>query len=306
MKTNEASKTEQSQTLIEEFPQLLDAPNLLINIDSDVKMKEIKINPPIGGTHCWVCLRHEIEELIEMLGDENWQVRAEATAKLGKIGQHAVPPLIKALKDKDENVRCGAAEALGKIGPAADDAESALIYDIDSSDECRKVADEALEKIILIDKSDSLIKKYVESLLKGSKQVELPEEKKVKADKPVPLSAEESKISNLWKNPEVSNVIKGLEDDDPKVREVAEWVIIEMGGSNAGSKYKDAVPALVKNLEDQNAGVRMRAAQALGYIGPAAEDAVPKLEKMQKSDSDKGCRDAATAALEKIQEKSGE
>ena len=58
-----------------------------------------------------------IPQLLELLVDENEEVRNFSTVILGDIGnREAVSALIEALKDPDANVRHGAAEALGKIG----------------------------------------------------------------------------------------------------------------------------------------------------------------------------------------------
>jgi HEAT repeat protein len=58
-----------------------------------------------------------LSELIEMLHDENWEVREQAAYALGKIKDfRAVEPLIAALKNKDPGVRWTAAWALGEIG----------------------------------------------------------------------------------------------------------------------------------------------------------------------------------------------
>lgn len=55
--------------------------------------------------------------LVQMLSDENEEVRNFSTVMLGAIGSiNAVEPLISVLCDPDPNVRHGAAEALGKIG----------------------------------------------------------------------------------------------------------------------------------------------------------------------------------------------
>ena len=56
-----------------------------------------------------------------------------------------------------------------------------------------------------------------------------------------------------------------------------------------GPAAKDAVPDLVKLLDDPDEGVRWAAASALGGIGPAAKDAAPDLVKLLK-DPDEGVR----------------
>ena len=64
-------------------------------------------------------MKHQIEELIQALQDDNWRVRQSAVWALGEIrpdAKQAVPHLILALQDDDEYVRYCAVEALGKIG----------------------------------------------------------------------------------------------------------------------------------------------------------------------------------------------
>lgn len=58
-----------------------------------------------------------VPKLINLLEDDNEQVRNFSAVMLGDIGnREAVAALIQALRDPDVNVRHGAAEALGKIG----------------------------------------------------------------------------------------------------------------------------------------------------------------------------------------------
>lgn len=58
-----------------------------------------------------------VPRLLQLLVDENEEVRNFSAVMLGNIGNHeAVDALVRALRDPDINVRHGAAEALGKIG----------------------------------------------------------------------------------------------------------------------------------------------------------------------------------------------
>jgi hypothetical protein len=67
-----------------------------------------------------------------------------------------------------------------------------------------------------------------------------------------------------------------------------------------GALAADAVPALVRALDDPIAPVRAAAANALARIGAAAEPAIPRLtEALQDPDAD--VRAAAAAALQRIQ-----
>ena len=88
-----------------------------------------------------------VRPLIKALRDEDVEVRWNAAAALGKIGdRRAVKPLIKALKDDDIIVRLFAAGALGDIGDER--AVESLIEELkDEGEDVRRNAAEALEKI---------------------------------------------------------------------------------------------------------------------------------------------------------------
>jgi hypothetical protein len=69
--------------------------------------------------------------------------------------------------------------------------------------------------------------------------------------------------------------------------------------SNVGPAVPEVVPALVRALEDPDAGVRGQAALALLKFGPEAKEAIPALEEA-RGDSDETVRDLAARALEKV------
>ena len=89
--------------------------------------------------------------LIQALKDGEEVLRERAAEALGRIGpgaKHAVPALIQVLKDQDSRVRVAAAWALGRIGPAAKDALPALNELLkDEFKDGREAAEEALKKI---------------------------------------------------------------------------------------------------------------------------------------------------------------
>ena len=66
-----------------------------------------------------------------------------------------------------------------------------------------------------------------------------------------------------------------------------------------GSGAKDAVPALMQALKDQDEWVRGNAARALGWIGSGAKDAVPALIQALQ-DQDAQVRFAAAYALGQV------
>ena len=89
---------------------------------------------------------NKVNQLIQKLKDEEWEVRDRAVNALVKIGTSSVEPLIASLKDKNEDVRQGAAEALGEIKDTrAVEPLIALLKDID--EDVRYAAAKALGEI---------------------------------------------------------------------------------------------------------------------------------------------------------------
>ena len=63
--------------------------------------------------------RNVVEPLVEMLSDQEANLRMHAALALGELHAHeAAPLLVNALNDPDENVRFHAIEALGRLGAA--------------------------------------------------------------------------------------------------------------------------------------------------------------------------------------------
>lgn len=90
--------------------------------------------------------------------------------------------------------------------------------------------------------------------------------------------------------------IQALRDENFVVREAA---IKALNG--IGPEAKEAVPALVQALKDENSDIRARrsAVYALGKIGPGAKEAVPALVQALE-DKDSIIREAAAHVLGKI------
>ena len=73
--------------------------------------------------------RAAVPHMVELLGENDWWLRAAAADVLGDLGttaSDAVPHLTRALDDEAEWVRRNAVEALGNIGPDAAEAVPAL------------------------------------------------------------------------------------------------------------------------------------------------------------------------------------
>ena len=95
--------------------------------------------------------RPAVPHMVELLGENDWWLRAAAADVLGDLGTTAsdtVPHLTRVLDDDDEWVRRNAVEALGNIGPAAAEVVPALSRRLqDSESWIRHNAALALAKI---------------------------------------------------------------------------------------------------------------------------------------------------------------
>lgn len=95
----------------------------------------------------------------------------------------------------------------------------------------------------------------------------------------------------------LSSLIQDLTAPAPLTRTAAAYNIAALGPS-----AKAAVPALAKNLEDENPTVRYTSALALGEIGPEAKAAVEPLRKLLDDRSD----DVAHIARKSLKKITGE
>ena len=95
---------------------------------------------------------------------------------------------------------------------------------------------------------------------------------------------------------QVERLIRELQDSDSDIRSIAAVTLGEIG-----PEAKDAIPALIQLLQDQDAEgfARANAALALGQIGEGAEDAMSVLIQALR-DQDKYVRRDAAGALEEI------
>lgn len=115
-----------------------------------------------------------------------------------------------------------------------------------------------------------------------------------------PAAAQEVKTVKgqaTWDGRTLNEWIKDLSALAPYTRHSAAYAIAEFG-----PKAKPAVPALVKNLEDEQATVRYSSALALGAIGPAAKDAVEPLKKLLDDRNE----DVAAIARKSLKQITGE
>jgi HEAT repeat protein/tRNA A-37 threonylcarbamoyl transferase component Bud32 len=192
---------------------------------------------------------------------EGWPIPAADVGR-GTADKENVHALIGALKDEDAGVRRSAAQALGECGPAVREATGPLIAALEDPDFwVGEAAADALRKIT------------------GTREPQRERRNQ---------SREPSGVT-----PAVQNLLQAMQD--PKSRWMAVVALGEMG-----SAAREAIPALVDALEDEDVAVRWDAAKALGKMGPAAAGAVPALAAVIHQQNDAIVRQYAVAALGKI------
>lgn len=176
--------------------------------------------------------------------------------------------LVRALKDPDASARWSAALTLGECGPAARDAAGPLITALDDMNFwVGEAAATALRKIT-----------------GTSGPGERRRNRGPAAPAPVP--------------PAVVSLLKSMEN--PATRWMAVVALGELGAT-----ARDAIPALVDAIDDEDSAVRWDAVKALGKMGPAAASAVPALIAVLGDPNDVIARQYAVAALGSIGARAG-
>jgi HEAT repeat protein len=263
-------------------------------------------NPDIRSHVMWLMWGlgpEAIPRLVEGLDDSNAGVRSGALWSLGKLGEDepgVVKYLIQGLNDPDPEVGGSAASALKKLGIKAKDAAPALaeslkeypsslkrtidVYREGYDYECSK-ARLCIDALGAIgpDAADEAIPVY--SLFLSAENVDLV----LDVIENIPRLGTASKAL-------VQPIAGLLLHENAKVRLAAAKTLGQMQQSAS-----DAVPSLVKALDDANPGVRWEAAKSLGLIGNGASKALPALRRVAQSDINSEVRRIAGEAVGKIE-----
>lgn len=223
-----------------------------------------------------------VSQLIQALSSPDASVRAGAAEKIAGLGAEAkaaVPALIRALDDSSFIVQLWAVRALAAIGPDAKAAVNKLVRTLDDEG-LRLFSLNALGKI----GPDAM--PAIDKVKQIAAMSAIDEVSEAAAMAMYRIEGTARQATILLQ----ALVTMGR---DAKARMHAANDLGEIGEA-------EAIPALLRALEDPAGGVRREAANALGRLGAVAKDAVPALEQILNDPRDDGARLCAAEALWKI------
>ena len=87
-----------------------------------------------------------------------------------------------------------------------------------------------------------------------------------------------------------------LNDNDSEIKQITRNILVKIGKASP-----EAVPGLIKLLDEQNEEIVSRAVYELGDLGKAASDAIESLKKIAETTTNKDIKKLANDALQKIQ-----
>ncbi len=273
----------------------------------------------------WACLaladlgpkaKTAIPQLAKLLDSEQPDVRMQALLTLAEIGPAAkslAPRVAQVLTtDKFESVQYAAAYALGRFGDKS--VVPALEKVLDSKDAFLRVA-AAWSLLRLQADSGPGVDKAVQIILQGiqSKDTNVRDAAaRALADDSIPAKgvteAFRKALEGIHDPAQMEEIAHALASAGEKIVPACIRSLNEQGKlrfyalrvlTRLGPKAADAVPALIKTLNDPDPKLRREAEFALGAIGPQAAAAVPSLIE-RLDDEDDAVRYAACYALGKI------
>jgi HEAT repeat protein len=219
--------------------------------------------PPLGKKQMDAPVRkiqgsESIDQLIPLLGDEDWRIQNLAEKALVEKGSLAANPLIKALQHENSGVRSGAARTLGKLKDER--AVKPLLFALRDNDRMVRInAAEALGEI-----QDSLA---LEPLIRALED----EDWQVRG-----IAAE---ALGKFKNPIATQVLMiALDDKAAFVRRKAAWALGEI-------KDPSSIQSLIKTMGDEDFFIPGQSVQALSekaliQIGtPSLEPLIVSMKK---------------------------
>ena len=197
--------------------------------------------------------------------------RANAAWCMGLMDERAVPALIKVLRE-DSEIRGAALRTLEELGPKARKAVPDIVRVMIDEKETRIIRMSALSALrVMLEKHPSLIAEA------------LPICEKVLTDKKIPAKTRADVMSCLSRMDEraVPALVKVVNGDREILGAITLQELALITLQQLGPKARKAVPDIIRVMIDEKKtpNIRIRAIQALGEIGPGAQEAVPFLEK---------------------------
>lgn len=222
-----------------------------------------------------------VPHLVELLKDQDPEVRRTAAQALGKIGDPlAVRPLLAGMTDPDAAVRAYSAWALGNIGePAIREAGPAIVKALgDPSEEVASAAAGALRHAAASpEATHELVNRVLETARDPSAQTR---------------RAAITALGMLEAGAAYPVLIEALADRDAGVRQRAVAALGELGD-------RRALAALGERLrQDPDVGVRTEAAFRLGKLGD--ETVLATLRAASAGDPEAGVRRWADWAIQQL------
>lgn len=223
-------------------------------------------------------------QITQLMRTANEETTRDILDTLASLGKDAVPALIEALDD--EQVRLQAIQIIGRIGPNASGAVPALIRALSEQDPTTQA--EVLFALASIGpQAEAAVPGAVAALGDNDPAVRFGAVYALgrvgpPAAKAIPL------------------LLQGLNDDDPYFSTVCAWALVQIDPENEQTITK-ALPHLTDALTHRESFVRAEAATTLGNLGTRALPALAALERAI-FDEDEGVRQAAMAAIKRIQQ----
>jgi HEAT repeat protein len=226
-------------------------------------------------------------------GSRRWE--AADKALLGKdpgvSPDFAVAGLIDALKSPHWNVRADAAGALGQGGRPAERAVPALIAALnDPYPSVRSWAARSLGEILRRSRGGPDQERLIATLLGA-----LGDRSPAVRSQAITYLALSLRTND---HPNTERIARAFEtqlrDPDWEVRVHACWALARLG------RGKVCVPVLIETLGDARISVRYQAVWTLSQIGPEAEDALPALDALSRTEPVEFVRKEAVGAIATI------
>ena len=264
-----------------------------------------------------------VPDLVAALEDEAELVREDAARALGRVARgadSAVPALVRALDDPNALVREYAVESLGRFGADAAPAAGAVVDALRSDTAVvRRKAALALGAIGLGPEAAAALSERAvrddDPLVRDAARRSLADAGETVAEFVDPATYEELQVrrrhedgriraGTTWRlaswGPAIAELAPSLvrqllEDDHSDARWAAAWAL---------GRLRSATPDVVAGLaeaavSDRDPDNRAEAVRALGWLGPGAAAAQPRLEQALR-DGYSLVREEAAVALERI------